>query len=111
MPSRLLPALRVTVANEALMSLSTLHGQLRTMHDGATRFSGRTFSMVRHWGVCPTCAAEVALTEGEHEFDGHLIGRCSDAPLAHVFSFDPLQPRGNPVGAVLEGSRHHQEIS
>src|SRR3546814_15054386 len=54
-PIRLLPARRVTVANEALMSLSTLHGQLRTMHDGATRFSGRTVSMVRHWVVCPTC--------------------------------------------------------
>lgn len=98
-PIRLLPARRVTVANEALMSLSTLHGQLRTMHDGATRFSGRTFSMVRHWGVCPTCAAEVDLTEGEHEFAGRLIGRCSDAPLEHVFSFDPVQLTGNPLRA------------
>src|SRR3546814_11407913 len=64
-PIRLLPARRVTVANEALMSLSTLHGQLLTVHDGATHFSGRTISMVRHRGVWHTCAADGALSEGE----------------------------------------------
>lgn len=102
-PIRMLPARRVTLANEAFMSLSTLHGQLRTMHDGATRFAGRTFSMVRHWGVCPICAAEVDLAEGGREFPERLIGRCGDAPLEHVFSFDPVRLTGSSLRTDLVG--------
>jgi len=96
-PIRLLPTRRVTLGHEGLMSWSTLHGQLRTMHDGETRFAGRTFSMVRHWGICPICSAEVDLADGGREFPERLVGRCGDAPMEHVFSFDPVRLIGAPL--------------
>lgn len=96
-PIRLLPTWRVTLGHEGLMSWSTLHGQLRTMHDGETRFAGRTFSMVRHWGICPICSAEIDLADGGREFPQRLVGRCSDAPMEHVFSFDPVRLTGAPL--------------
>lgn len=96
-PIVLLPIRRVTIAHEGLLSWNTLHGQLRTMHDGESRLGGRTFSIVRHWGPCPVCAADVELSEGGREFPDRVIGRCNDAPTEHVFSFDPVRLVGVPL--------------
>lgn len=96
-PVRQLPAQRVTLAGTAFLALSELHGQLRTMRDPDTKLSSRVFSVVRHWGTCPNCAAEVDLSSGGIAFPDRLIGRCHDAPLEHVFSFDPVRLIGQPL--------------
>lgn len=96
-PVRLLPMHRVTIANEAFISFGTMHGQLRTMREGRSKLARRVFSLVRHWGVCPACAAEVDLAEGGAAFPDRLVGRCNDAPLEHVFSFDPVRLVGAPL--------------
>lgn len=96
-PIRLLPANRIVLANEAFLSLGTLHGQLRAMRDGRSKASPRQFSVVRHWAICPVCAADIDLSDGGEEFPGRLVGRCSDAPMEHVYSFDPVRLTGLPV--------------
>lgn len=97
-PIRRLPEERVTIAGPTLLSMSELYGQLRTMKpDG--RKTSRTFSIVRHWGICPVCAAEVDLCEGGTAFPGRLVGRCHDAPLEHVYTFDPVRLVGEPLRA------------
>jgi len=96
-PVRHLPTRRVTLASPAFLALSELYGQLRTMPDRSRKGSSRVFSIVRHWGICPVCSAEVDLDDGRASFPDRLIGRCHDAPLEHVFSFDPVLLVGEPL--------------
>ena len=96
-PVRLLPTERVTLAGVGFLAMAELHGQLRTMRDETSAGASRVFSIVRHWGLCPVCAAEVDLDVGGAAFPDRLIGRCHDAPLEHVFSFDPVRLVGEPL--------------
>lgn len=96
-PIWLLPTQRVTLAGVTFLALSEFHGQLRTMPNTGRREAGRVFSVVRHWGVCPVCSAEVDIQDGGSEFPGRLVGRCADAPLEHVYSFDPVLLTGRPL--------------
>ena len=96
-PVRQLPSQRVTLANASFLRSDEFHGQLRAMHEGGSRRAGRTFSLVRHWGHCPICAAEVDLADGGRSFPGRIVGRCGDAPLEHVYSFDPVRLTGSPL--------------
>lgn len=93
-PLRQLPQRRVTLAGVTYLAMSELYGQLRTMPDSTGKDRRRIFSVVRHWGTCPVCAAEVDLDDGRRAFPDRLVGRCHDAPLEHVFSFDPVTLKG-----------------
>ncbi|HEL4208872.1 TPA: hypothetical protein UL936_001520 [Stenotrophomonas maltophilia] len=90
-PVILLPTQRVTIAEPSFLALSELYGQLRTMPAPGRKLKSREFSVVRHWGTCPICSAEVDLDYGRAAFPDRLVGRCHDAPLEHVFSFDPVR--------------------
>lgn len=96
-PVRQLPTRRVTMAGPAFLALSELYGQLRTMPAPGRHLKSREFAVVRHWGICPICSAEVDLDAGGTAFPNRLIGRCHDAPLEHVFSFDPVRLVGSPL--------------
>lgn len=98
-----LPTQRVTMASPSFLALSELYGQLRTMPPPDRRLKSREFSVVRHWGICPICSAEVDLDSGGAAFPDRLIGRCHDAPLEHVFSFDPVRLVGE---ALRQGASH-----
>lgn len=96
-PVRQLPTQRVTLAGSSFLALSELYGQLRTMPAPGRQLKSRDFAVVRHWGVCPICSAEVDLDSGRRAFPDRLIGRCHDAPFEHVFSFDPVRLIGEPL--------------
>jgi len=96
-PVRQLPTQRVTMAGPSFLALSELYGQLRTMPAPGRQLKSREFAVVRHWGICPICSAEVDLDSGGSAFPDRLIGRCHDAPLEHVFSFDPVRLVGEPL--------------
>lgn len=89
-----LPIDRVTVANDLLLAWSQLNGQLRLTRDAQSKRLGGWFQLVRHRGTCPLCAGEVEIESGGRAFPGRLVGRCSDSPLEHVFSFDPVSLGG-----------------
>ena len=93
-PIRNLPNERVTIAGPVVLALSELYGQLRTMRMRDPKFKSREFSVVRHWATCPICSVEVDLDYGRNAFPDRLVGRCHDAPLEHVFSFDPVRLTG-----------------
>lgn len=105
-PIRQLPIQRVTMAGPSFLALSELYGQLRTMPAPGRQLKSREFAIVRHWGICPICSAEVDLDSGRSAFPDRLIGRCHDAPLEHVFSFDPVRLVGELLrrGAYPEAS-------
>lgn len=92
-----LPTQRVTMAGPSFLALSELYGQLRTMPVPGRKLKAREFAVVRHWGTCPICSAEVDLDYGRAAFPDRLVGRCHDAPLEHVFSFDPVRLVGRPL--------------
>lgn len=96
-PVRQLPTQRVTMAGPAFLAMTELYGQLRTMPAPGRQLRSREFAVVRHWGICPMCSAEVDLDSGGTAFPDRLIGRCHDAPLEHVFSFDPVRLVGAPL--------------
>lgn len=96
-PVRRLPTQRVTIAGPSFLALSELYGQLRTMPATGRQLKSREFAVVRHWGICPICSAEVDLDSGGPAFPDRLIGRCHDAPLEHIFSFDPVRLVGEPL--------------
>ncbi|MBU8976891.1 hypothetical protein JI752_012125 [Lysobacter sp. MMG2] len=96
-PIRQLPTQRVTMAGPSFLALSELYGQLRTMPATGRNLKSREFAVVRHWATCPICSAEVDLDSGRSAFPDRLIGRCHDAPLEHVFSFDPVRLVGLPL--------------
>ena len=96
-PIRQLPWQRVTIASPTYLAMSEMYGQLRTMHAPGRQLKSREFAVVRHWGICPTCSAEVDLDSGGDAFPDRLVGRCHDAPLEHVFSFDPVRLIGEPM--------------
>lgn len=93
-PLRQLPQRRVTLAGVTYLAMNELYGQLRTMPESSGKERRRIFSVVRHWSSCPVCAAEVDLDDGGRAFPDRLVGRCHDAPLEHVFSFDPVTLKG-----------------
>lgn len=96
-PVRQLPTQRVTIAGPSFLALSELYGQLRTMPAPGRQLKSREFAVVRHWGICSICSAEVDLESGGAAFPGRLVGRCHDAPMEHVFSFDPVRLEGEPL--------------
>lgn len=99
-PVFLLPTQRVTMAGPSFLAMSELYGQLRTMPAPGRKLKSREFAVVRHWGICPVCSAEVDLDHGRAAFPDRLVGRCHDAPLEHVFSFDPVKLIGKALIAT-----------
>lgn len=89
-----LPEQRVTIAGDLFLAASQFHGQLRLVRDAQSKLVGGWFQLVRHWAICPVCGGEVEIADGRPEFAGRLVGRCSDSPLEHVFSFDPTSMAG-----------------
>lgn len=89
-----LPIERVTIASDLFLAWSQLNGQFRMTRDAKSKVAGGWFQFVRHWGTCPICAGEVEIAAGGQAFPGRLVGRCSDSPLEHVFSFDPVSLTG-----------------
>lgn len=96
-PMRKLPTQRVALAGPSFLAWSELYGQLRTMPAVGRKLKSREFSIVRHWGICPICSAEIDLDSGRAAFRDRLVGRCHDAPFEHVFSFDPVRLVGRPL--------------
>lgn len=112
-PVRKLPTQRVTIAGPSFLAWSELYGQLRTMSSTGRKLKSREFSVVRHWGICPVCSAEVDLDSGRAAFPDRLVGRCHDAPLEHVFSFDPVRLVGRPLledGTSKAGLPHEPSV-
>lgn len=96
-----LPNDRVTIANDLLLGWSQLNGQFRLTRDAQSKRLGGWFQLARHWGTCSLCAGEVEIATGGQAVPGRLVGRCSDSPLEHVFSFDPVSLTGAPLHTGL----------
>lgn len=58
------------------------------------RYQVKSIKAVRYTTTCPICGAKAAAKSGGWEFRGRIVGRCDDAPVEHVFSFDHVTRGG-----------------
>lgn len=59
------------------------------------REQGETvWRLVRYTSSCAVCASPLDVQRGEPDFPRRLVGRCSESPREHVFSFDRITRRG-----------------
>ena len=65
---------------------------------------GRYIQLVHYVSPeCPICAAKIYVESGRREFHHRLVGRCSESPREHVFSFDRVTLKGYPLRQVQHG--------
>lgn len=89
---------RVVKAPSPLLSLKEDSAELEMYRDDTKRPWTR---FVRFSSDCPFCGGRVLLAEGKPEHQVPLVGRCSESPHAHVFSFDRARLSGMYIGPRL----------
>jgi hypothetical protein len=58
----------------------------------------KSLRLVRYSGKCTLCGGRVSVARRRlHSAPADLVGRCEDAPNAHVFSFDHIARSGEPL--------------
>jgi|JI10StandDraft_1071094.scaffolds.fasta_scaffold218750_2 hypothetical protein len=61
---------------------------------GPPRYPEKSIKAVRYVAPCPICGGRISATKGRLEFFGRIVGRCEEAPVEHVFSFDHVTRNG-----------------
>lgn len=54
--------------------------------------------ITRFTAECPICSAQIELRKGKPDQKYPLVGRCKEAPHAHVYSFDRMEMKGYFLG-------------
>lgn len=86
---------RVVKAPAALLSFWEDSAELE-MHRDSEKHQWTRF--VRFSGDCPLCSGQVLLMPGKPEQKVPLVGRCSESPYVHVYSFDRARLMGVYLG-------------
>ncbi len=63
-------------------------------HRYPPRFSVKSIKAVRYTAICPICGGKISAKSGGFEFWRRIVGRCEDAPVEHVYSFDHVSRSG-----------------
>lgn len=86
---------RVIKAPAALLSFLEDSAEIE-MHRDTEKQQWMRF--VRFSGDCPLCSGRVLLMPGKPDHKYPLVGRCSESPYAHVYSFDRVSLSGVYLG-------------
>ena len=96
---------RIIMASPMLYPIKERDCQIEVIWDPSTEnrqpSRGYNLRLVRHAADCPLCGGRVWLADGGIEYISRLVGRCSEEPTEHVFSFD----RKLRAGYWLRGSK------
>lgn len=91
---------RIRMADEIWTSMSQRQAQFELIR----RDEGRYLQLVHYVSSeCPICAAKIHVESGRREFAHRLVGRCSESPREHVFSFDRTTLKGYPLRQRKDG--------
>lgn len=58
----------------------------------------KVYCLTEITSTCPICTAPIILAEGKPDQKAPLVGRCKEAPHAHVYSFDRMTMKGYFLG-------------
>jgi hypothetical protein len=81
---------RIVRAPELLVDVNEKPSQLELFRDGDLRL----IRLVRYFAPCPICGATIYLDEGSPDYPRRMVGRCSESPREHIFSFDRVTRKG-----------------
>ena len=85
-----LPEYRVIKAPLLMLGWNEYHAEIEMHRD----FKEQRTRFTRFTADCPICSGEIALSNGEKDYNLALVGRCSESPLLHVYSFDRALLKG-----------------
>ncbi len=89
---------RIVMAPAALVSLREMNVQMEIVRESTVApFGAGTIRLVRYASTCARCSGKIELEDGGKEFPNRLIGRCTENPSEHIYSFD----RSNSKGQLL----------
>lgn len=86
---------RIKPASSLVLALGEKDAQVEVFRDNDLR----VIRFVRYSSTCSICGAAVDLGDGSPDFPRRMVGRCSESPREHIFSFD----RVTRMGRVLRG--------
>ncbi|MBC7623122.1 MAG: hypothetical protein H7232_07040 [Aeromicrobium sp.] len=90
-PALILVDDRIAMAPSTVNLLSiSVDGQWELFREGKQRW----IQLVRYTAACPQCGATLNLSRGEPDWVRRLVGRCTESPREHVYSFDRVTLRG-----------------
>jgi hypothetical protein len=81
---------RIIEAPDLLLSIKEKSAQLELYREDDLR----VIRLVNYTAPCPVCGSTIYLENGEPDYPRRLIGRCSDSPREHLFSFDRVTRKG-----------------
>jgi hypothetical protein len=86
------------MAPDVMVGFTELNVQLELARERpADEEPYRVLRLVRYSAKCAVCGETVHLADGKREFPGRLVGRCSEQPREHVYSFDRHTRIGKPL--------------
>lgn len=91
---------RIIMAPILLAPFGFQNKQLEYMKTGESRADGRPyrqFRLVSYMATCPFCNGRVEVDHGSWGVGRRLVGRCSESPREHVYSFDHVTRLGQPI--------------
>jgi hypothetical protein len=63
-------------------------------HRTPPKYPNKSIKAVTYTSTCPICTAKVTAKFSRFQFMGRIVGRCENAPVEHVFSFDHVTRSG-----------------
>lgn len=79
-----LPDIRVIKAPLLMLAWNEHDAEIEMHRD----FKEQKTRFTRFTADCPICSGEIRLSNGEKDYKLALVGRCSESPMLHVYSFD-----------------------
>jgi len=88
----------IAIISNWMLRISQRSGQVE-MHyldeKDSEGFPLREIRLSIYSAKCPICEGSVYIDNSKNELKGRLVGKCSKAQTAHIFSFDHITKKGS----------------
>lgn len=87
---------RIIIAPDWILSLKEFGATVEINRSKDPEMAS-TILVQRYTSICPICGWMIKLDRGGPDFPRRIVGRCEEHPREHVFSFDRMTKRGEPL--------------
>lgn len=86
---------RIVMAPDRFVALKEFNVQMEIVNESRDSTKAtKIIRLVRYASTCSICGSKIELRNGGKEFPNRMVGRCSEYPSEHVYSFDRYDRRG-----------------
>ncbi len=92
---------KIVKAPSAFLNSDEYNAELEIFRETEEDTKNNDFAFVRitrYISTCPICSAPIELRTGKPDHNLPLVGRCKEAPHAHVYTFDRMTMKGYFLG-------------